>query len=368
MLKYNPLLVPTKNLIKFLRQIDNNRYYSNFGPLYYKCKKLIEKKFNLKKNKVILTNSDHTSILACLYFIKNLTKKKYVITTSFNYFSAPQAIVQAGFVPYFIDININNLQYDEKDFLNIPNKIIKNLGCIILPSPMGMPLDIKILNKIKKKYKCELIYDAADTFNNLDENLDKIDFFTTLSFHPTKNFGANESGLIICKKKYESKIKDIISFGAANKSKRVKSIGFNGKFSEYDAAIFLANFFENNKFRKTIKDNSIYFRKKFYSLKKNNILLQENYGKNWFSSKLCFICTNLKFSILKNKFLKYGIEIFNLWSPKPMSDQKFFKNIKSTKLSNTKKYSDKIFGVSINKDFTKKEINLIIDAIDKIFN
>ena len=75
MLKYNPLLVPTKNLIKFLRQIDNNRYYSNFGPLYYKCKKLIEKKFNLKKNKVILTNSDHTSILACLYFIKNLTKK-----------------------------------------------------------------------------------------------------------------------------------------------------------------------------------------------------------------------------------------------------------------------------------------------------
>ena len=116
MLKYNPLLVPTKNLIKFLRQIDNNRYYSNFGPLYYKCKKLIEKKFNLKKNKVILTNSDHTSILACLYFIKNLTKKKYVITTSFNYFSAPQAIVQAGFVPYFIDININNLQYDEKDF------------------------------------------------------------------------------------------------------------------------------------------------------------------------------------------------------------------------------------------------------------
>ena len=62
------------------------------------------------------------------------------------------------------------------------------------------------------------------------------------------------------------------------------------------------------------------------------------------------------------------MQIFNLWSPKPMSDQKFFKNIKSTKLSNTKKYSDKIFGISINKDFTKKEINLIIDSIDKIFN
>lgn len=368
MLKLKPLLTPTKNLIKFLKQIDKNRYYSNFGPLYYRCKKLIENKFNLKKNKVVFTSSGHSSILACLYFIKNLTSKKYIITTSFNFFAAPQSIVQAGFVPYFIDININNLQYDEKDFLNIPNNIIKNLACIILPSPMGMPLDIEVLKKIKKKYKCQLIYDAADTFNNLNKNLDKINFFVTLSFHPTKNFGANESGLIICKKKYESKIKDIISFGAANKSKKVKSIGFNGKFSEYDAAIFLANFYENNKFKTIIKNNSIYFRKKFYNLKKESILLQENYGKNWFSSKLCFISIKLKHSVLKKKFLKYGIQIFNLWSPKPMSDQKFFKNIKSTRLINTKKYSDKIFGISINKNYTKKEINLIINAIDKIFN
>ena len=74
---------------------------------------------------------------------------------------------------------------------------------------MGMPISINKLKKIKK-YKCELIYDAADTFNNLSKNLDKINFFTTLSFHPTKNLGSNESGLIICKKKYERKIKDII--------------------------------------------------------------------------------------------------------------------------------------------------------------
>ena len=51
-----------------------------------------------------------------------------------------------------------------------------------------------------------------------------------------------------------------------------------------------------------------------------------------------------------------------------MSDQKFFKNIKSTRLINTKKFSDKIFGISINKNYTKKEINVIINSIDKIFN
>lgn len=367
MLEYKPLLISTKNLIKFLRQIDKNRYYSNFGPLYYKCKRLIEKKFNLKKNEVIFTNSAHSSILACLYFIKNQTRKKYVITTSFNYFSAPQAILQAGFVPYFIDININNLQYDEKDFLNVPNDIIKNLACIILPSPMGMPLDIEVLKKIKKKYKCELIYDAADTFNNLNKNLDKINFFVTLSFHPTKNFGANESGLIICKKKYESKIKDIITFGNTKKYKNIKSIGFNGKFSEYDAAIFLANYFANNKIKTRIKNNSIYFRKMFYGLKKNNVLLQENFGNKWFSTKICMVSSKHKFSILKKKFFKNGVKIINLWTHKPISDQEIFKNNKSTRLNNTKKYSNKIFGININKDYNKRTIDMIIKAIDKVF-
>ena len=367
MLEYKPLLAPTKNLIKFLRQIDKTRYYSNFGPLYFKCKNLIEKKFDLKKNKVIFTNSAHSSILACLYLIKKKTKNKYIITTSFNYFSAPQAILQTGFIPYFVDIKIENLQYDEKDFLNIPNKILNNLACIVLPSPMGMPLDINKLKKIKMRYKCELIYDAADTFNNLDKNLDKINFFTTCSFHPTKNFGANESGLIICKKKYESKIKDIISFGVSKKHQKVKSIGFNGKFSEYDAAIFLANYFENNKVKTKIKNNSIYFRKMFYGLKKNNILLQENFGNKWFSTKICMVSSKLKFSILNKKFLKNGVKIINLWSHKPMSDQEIFKNNKSTRLNNTKKYSNKIFGININKDYNKRTIDMIIKAIDKVF-
>jgi len=56
-----------------------------------------------------------------------------------------------------------------------------------------------------------------------------------------------------------------------------------------------------------------------------------------------------------------------VWSIKPMSYQKNFENIKSTKLSNTKKYADKIFGISINKNYDKKELDLISNSIDNIF-
>ena len=49
--------------------ISLNKYYSNFGPLYLECKKKFEKHFNLKKNKIILTSSGHSSLLACCYLI-----------------------------------------------------------------------------------------------------------------------------------------------------------------------------------------------------------------------------------------------------------------------------------------------------------
>jgi len=52
-----PLLAKTSKLIHYLKKIDKNRYYSNFGPLYYKCKFKLEKYLNIKKNNIILTSA-----------------------------------------------------------------------------------------------------------------------------------------------------------------------------------------------------------------------------------------------------------------------------------------------------------------------
>jgi len=56
-LRHKPLLSSSRNLKYFLKQINKNRYYSNFGPLYYKCKFKLEKYLNIKKNNIILTSA-----------------------------------------------------------------------------------------------------------------------------------------------------------------------------------------------------------------------------------------------------------------------------------------------------------------------
>ena len=48
-------------------------------------------------------------------------------------------------------------------------------------------------------------------------------------------------------KKYEKIFENITNFGISEKNSKSNIIGFNGKFSEYDAAILLSNFDDLNK-------------------------------------------------------------------------------------------------------------------------
>ena len=69
-----------------------------------------------------------------------------------------------------------------------------------------------------------------------------------------------------------------MNFGFVGKNRSIKYIGFNGKFSEYDAAILKANFKNYYKRKKLYKEKINYF----INLMKNfnNIRFQRNFGKN----------------------------------------------------------------------------------------
>ena len=92
-----------------------------------------------------------------------------------------------------------------------------------MPSPFGYPIDVKKLNQIQRKYKIQVIYDAADAFLNFDKNLDNSKIIICCSFHPTKTLPANESGLIICSKQTKKILESIISFGYIGKNREAKN-------------------------------------------------------------------------------------------------------------------------------------------------
>jgi dTDP-4-amino-4,6-dideoxygalactose transaminase len=360
MITQKPILPKYYEYIKYLKSIDKKRMYSNYGPLYFKTKKKIERYLKLKKKSVILTSSGDASLFACLKYLKYLNKnKKYILTPSFSFSSDIQSIINSGFEPIFIDINLENWTMSETEIY----KEIKNnskIAGILIVSPFGYPLNINNLNNLKSKTKIEIIYDAADTFLNL-RNIEKINFFLTSSFHPTKNIAGNESGMIICKKLLEKNFKEILNFGQENKKKKIKIFGFNGKISEYDCAILLATLKNIIKIKEKIKKINRYIVK---NTTNNLIIFQENIGINWFSNKINFYSKNLDKKKIKKIFIKKGIQLYEPWTGKPMHLHDFFKNYKKNNLRNTLFLSKKILSLPINFDISNKNLKKICDTLN----
>ena len=354
-------LAKTNKLIPYLKRIDYKRKYSNFGPLYNLAVKKVEKYLNLKSFSAIFTSSGDASLNAVFKFIKfKFPNKKFVICPSFAFYSDVNNILSNGFKPLFVDINKDDLTLDD----NLLDKIIKEkkgkIAAILFVSPFGYPIPVKKLNSSYKKYKIQIVYDAADTFLNLRNNLPNKNIFITCSFHPTKTLPANESGLILAKKRNLSEFKSIINHGIGDINYKNNIVGFNGKASEYDCAIFLSNFDQiKKKLNKLNRINDLF--KKI--LNKNFIFKNSNYF--WYSNKVIFFSKKSRTKI--NKILKKNnINLYKIWSENCLHEFKKFKHYHKTKMENSLKNKKYIFSFFIDNRFNNKFIKNICEELNKL--
>jgi dTDP-4-amino-4,6-dideoxygalactose transaminase len=359
-----PSLSKYKKIARFLRTIDRNKIYSNFGPLYQKSYFKVNKFLNLKKKDLTFTSSCFASLLAALLLIRS--NKKYCIVSAFSFSADVHPIILAGYEPYFIDISKDTLHPELDNIENIPLHIIKNLACAILTSPFGYPISNQKLNQIQKKLSVPVIYDAADTFLNL-KDLDQLEknILIACSFHPTKTLPSNESGLLIHDKKFSKKLRSIVNFGIKNSDRNISQLSINGKFSEYDAAIFLANFNDIKKIKnecKRIHDIYLDSFKKIYFCKYFN-------GKNtfYYSSKSLVIFDKINFAKkVKNFFIKNGIYVYLPWGKKLICNEKPFIGYKRAKLTVAEKIIKTYLFLPNYFGIKKKAIHYVCNILREI--
>ena len=213
-------LARTHEVGPYFKKIDITRNYSNFGPLYKQTQKLVKKFLKIRNLNCVLTSSGDASLNAVFRYIKKIDpQKKIVICPSLAFFSDVNNILSNGFKPYFVDINNFDLTYNEDLLNNVVTKNKNKIAAILYVSPFGYPVSLKIMNNIKKKFKIPVIYDAADAFLNLKKLSTLKEIFITCSFHPTKTFPANESGLILYPKKHHNFFNRLINHRSSNSNK-----------------------------------------------------------------------------------------------------------------------------------------------------
>jgi len=229
-----PYLPPKNEFDSYLAEIWESRELTNSGKFH---KELENKLVDFLGIKHISLFSSGTSAL--IIALRALNIKDEVITTPYSFVATSHSLKWNGIKPIFVDIMQDGFNIDPA---KIEEYITEKTTAILAVHCYGFPADIEALEKIAKKHNLKLIFDAAHAFGVKinEKSILNAGELSILSFHATKVFNTFEGGAIISSYlKKKKKIDSLKNFGFVNEVE-VSEVGINGKMSEINAALGLA--------------------------------------------------------------------------------------------------------------------------------
>lgn len=227
-------LPPIESYMAHVQRAYNNQWLTNRGELVIELETKL-KTFLGVSNILAMANGTLPIQIA----LKLLGKGGEIITTPFSYVATTAAIAWENCTPVFVDIHPEQLTIDET---KIEAAITDKTTCILATHVYGNPCHVEEIDRIARKNKLKVIYDAAHCFGVQYKGKSIFEYgdVSTCSFHATKLFHTGEGGAIICKD--EKMMKEIFflhNFGH-NGPLQFEGLGINAKMSELQAAMGLA--------------------------------------------------------------------------------------------------------------------------------
>lgn len=239
-----PLLPNTDALVPYLREIDKNQWYTNFGPMVQKLERKLLSEFSQGKdtNLYLTTVSNCTVGLELALSALALPASSRVLVPGLTFVATATAVLRSGHQLLLADI-------DPDSWLLTPdaarNALEKYPFSAVMPvATFGCPQDTDEWDRFTKDTGIPVVIDAAGAYGNQGAaRLATVVF----SSHATKTMSSAEGGVIVSgNKMLVESIRQMSNFGidlsvATPISQGVVNrIGTNAKMSEYHAAIALA--------------------------------------------------------------------------------------------------------------------------------
>lgn len=246
-----PCLPPLDEFIPYLRQIWDNKWLTNNGPLHQQLEQELADYLGVK---YISLFSNGT--LALISALQALNIQGEVITSPFSFVATTHSLWWNKITPVFVDVEPEYLNLDP---LKIEAAITPRTTAILPIHVYGNPCQIDYIQKIADEYGLKVIYDAAHAFGVKKQGVSLVNYgdLSVLSFHATKVFSTIEGGAIIChSKEMKHHIDNLKNFGFRGET-TVEEPGINAKLNEVQAAYGLLQLKYIDSFiskRKTITD------------------------------------------------------------------------------------------------------------------
>lgn len=229
-----PLKPDLTKLNKYIEQVNESGWYTNFGPLHQQLTHKLEEYLGVK-NLLLVSNGTLAIQVAC----KALNIKS-AITTPFSFVATTSSLLWQGIETAFSDIDLKSYNLCPIA-LNDALERGRSYDGVVATHVYGNPCDVNALDLLINKYNKKIVYDASHAFGINVKNKSVLSYgdASTLSFHATKVFHTVEGGAIIFKNKSDYiKAKNLINFGIKSDGS-LGEPGINAKLGEYQCAVGL---------------------------------------------------------------------------------------------------------------------------------
>jgi dTDP-4-amino-4,6-dideoxygalactose transaminase len=233
---FRPRLPPTEALVPWLRDIDANRWYSNFGPLARLFEADLATHFGVENGRVITVANATLGITVAL---RNAADNQpgLCLMPAWSHPAPAIAAVNARLTPWFADVDRENWQLTPETARRLLPHAAAPVRAILVVSPFGGAVDLSPWARLAEETGVPVIVDAAAGFDSVRAS-DKI--VQIVSLHATKVFGIGEGGFVLADTASRAdRLRRMTNFGLDRHRHQIMP-GCNAKLSEYAAAVGLA--------------------------------------------------------------------------------------------------------------------------------
>ncbi len=234
-----PKLPPAEALLPYLREIDEGRWYSNFGPLLGRFQARLADHLDIAAEGIACV-ANGTMALTVGLMALGARKGSRCIMPAWTFVATPCAAYAAGLVPYFVDVDAETWAIDPDGARTLVGR--EDIGAVIPVAPFGAPIDRAAWDRFTEQTGIPVIVDAAAGFDTVARIPGARPGPTPImiSLHATKPFAVGEGGVLISTDvDFIARARRTTNFGFRDRSQG-SVIGVNAKLTEYAAAVGLA--------------------------------------------------------------------------------------------------------------------------------
>jgi dTDP-4-amino-4,6-dideoxygalactose transaminase len=352
-----PRLPSASELLPYLEEIDERRWYSNGGPLVTRLEEQLSRHYRFADRSVVTVANATVGLTAAL-LARRIPAGSVCLVPSWTFAATPHAARAAGLTPWFHDVDRRTWALHPDEVMETLQGMSRPVRAVIVVSPFGAPLNLEAWQEFEERTGIAVVVDGAAGFDTARPSR----IPCVVSLHATKILGAGEGGFIATSDlKLLERARACCNFGFQG-SRHAMLAALNAKMSEYHAAVALASLASWPETRSRHTRIMQWYSQGISQL--DRVSLQPGYGNGWVSSTTSVLLPPRSKARITRHLSRSGIETREWWS-EGCHGQPAFMDCPRSILPVTEELGARVLGLPHSADMQKQDVDRVLETLSE---